>query len=109
MVNSASTETLAMTNSGDLEKAERMEPYVQPIAIDEEGRMEQEPHNSPTSPVKLFDKYLVELDPKESPYHLPLFRKVTIVLVVSIGALCSTFASSIVCQQTPSIDSAADI
>ena len=42
--------------------------------------------------------YLVDsLDADEDPKNFPFSKKVVIMIVMSVGALCSTFCSSIVC------------
>ena len=63
--------------------------------------LDEDPENQDLDPTKRFppfeeDPYLVFLDEEESPRNYSLLRKCVVVFVVSTGALCSTFASSIV-------------
>lgn len=85
-----SNETLAPP--GDVEKAAAL-VSKQEAPVDDDVRQKQEPsENVPSSD----QEFLVFLDEDESPKSLSLARKCIIVAVVSMGALCSTFASSVV-------------
>lgn len=48
---------------------------------------------------KFQDEYLVQLDASEDPKHLSHLHKWAIVVVISISALCTAFASS--CVRSP--------
>jgi hypothetical protein len=88
---STSMETLSA--APDIEKTN--------YALERPGSIENEEEqrkldNIADSAVSDKDPYLVFLEPEESPHSLSSTRKASIVLVISVGALCSTFASSIV-------------
>ena len=47
----------------------------------------------------LKDPYIVlELDTEEEPTNFPFWKKVVIILIMSLGASCSTCTSSMVCS-----------
>lgn len=84
-------ETLSVPH--DIEKADHA--TEQPPSVDNEQEQRKSESIADTT-ISDKDPYLVFLDPEESPYSLSSARKAAIVLVISGGALCSTFASSIV-------------
>ena len=69
-----------------------------PSPVDLDVRVKAEPGVKETKRSSR-DPYLVFLDDEESPKSLSFLRKCIIVLIVSSGALCSTFDSSIVRPQ----------
>lgn len=77
----------------DTEKSD-LEANQQRTPIDLAEQQKGEPLNDIQPSEK--DPYLVFLDEDESPKSYTFFRKCLIVFVVSTGALCSTFASSVV-------------
>ena len=91
MTLTASSDTLTMKN--DVEKANGGAEQVPTAQADSSEKQESTEALPPTQEV---DKHLVFLDPHESPYNFSMVRKIAIVFVMSCGALCSTFASSIV-------------
>ena len=84
-----SSETLSPPK--DVEKAEDMEQ----IAVNEGSRQEEVPLPSSQQSEKS-DPFLVHLMPEESPKSFAFSKKIVIQAIISSGALCSTFASSIV-------------
>lgn len=67
---------------------------IPPSPVDLDQRQKEEPSKNVLRASQ--DPYLVFLDEEESPKRLSFLQKCIIVLIVSSGALCSTFASSVV-------------
>lgn len=80
------------SSHNDLEKTSVDVSQRPPVDLDEQEKQEPRRQLAPSDE----DPYLVFLDSNESPKNWSLLRKCIVVFVVSTGALCSTFASSIV-------------
>jgi len=97
-MSSRSSETLPAVaeKNNDVEKQEKQEEQ-EPTPPEPDHEDEEATSTPSTAAVALAgtdDPYRVILDPDEDPKSFSNFRKWVIVLVISTGALCATFASS---------------
>lgn len=74
-------------NGGAPEKAQSVHPSTKEAAGYDQNQS------------KFQDEFLVQLDASEDPKHISALHKWAIVVVISISALCTAFASS--CVRSP--------
>lgn len=74
-----------LQNADALEKAQSVLPSTEEVSGNEQRKFQ--------------DEYLVQLDASEDPKHISPLHKWAIVVVISVSALCTAFASS--CVRSP--------